>query len=218
MADGDEIGVPLIIIGGGLALWWWWDKGRHELGALISQGGVPQLPAYAAPSKKRDPALAREVVNTFAPIFGVPASTMMVVGKIESDYTASATNANERAMKRGGAWGMFQQTLDTAKGHIVYLRNHTNPLVRQVAARFTGHGISLLDPHLNAALAAYQLGVYQRKYGGRGWQYVLAAYHSGPGTVEKAIKASKSLETVLGPNGRIYLVRAAVEHQKVAVA
>lgn len=197
--------LPLLIVGGA-ALWWYLDQETKSRQALPS-GAPPKGPVNSG--------LARQLAQKYGPIFGAPVDLMMVIAKIESGYRPGVTNTSPNAMKRGGAWGMWQQTLETAKGHVNILKYHSNTNVREALKHWTGVGLSLLNPELNACLAAYHLGKLWKAYGSHGFEYVAGAYHQGTGPILTAIKTGKSPMETMGPNGRIYVTRALEERRKL---
>ncbi len=151
------------------------------------------------------PALARQLAAKWAPLFGIPADLLLVIGKLESGYRSRAHNP--AAARQGGAWGMFQQTLDTAKSNVAQLQKDSRAEVRAVVARFRGRGEDLWDPELNAVLASYQLGKLWKRYGGR-FEHVVAAYHQGAGNVDKFLRQGRRFPDDLPPNGKVYVTRA----------
>ena len=135
---------------------------------------------------------------------GVPEIVLWVVATIESDRDPSLANtADPRAEGRGGAWGLFQMTLGTAKDLF-----HRYPDLKRApaAAAWDGTGRSLLNPRLNMLLAAAYLGHAWKRFGSM-WP-TIASYHQGPGPVRAVLARGGNLFSDLPPKGRIYLARA----------
>lgn len=109
-------------------------------------------------------------------------------------------------MVRGGAWGLFQVTLATAKDLFTRF-----PQLRTLRA-WDGTGRGLLDPELNTMLASFYLGQIWKEFGS--FVPAIAAYHQGPATVRKIIAAGGDVATKIGPKGRAYLATAQQEKQR----
>jgi transglycosylase-like protein with SLT domain len=155
------------------------------------------LPASAAE--------AAAYVHQYAPIFGAPESLVMTILGIESAYRAGLVNQNDRAAPKGGAWGLGQITLDTAKD----VTKRFPSIAAQYWPKFVKApvGMSLLDPRENAAMACFILGRLYTKYKSHadGWKLAAVAYHQGSGTIDKHLAARGKLDpTALAPFGRIY--------------
>ena len=146
--------------------------------------------------------LAKRLATKWAETFNhVTAATVLTICKIESDFNPTAENHNERAEPKGGAWGMMQITLDTARDLIKKV-----PRIFGTVGVWDGSGKSLLDPDLNIMLGTFYLDKLAQEFGGD-FDKVVAAYQQGPGTVRKVVAAG-NFPDGLGPNGRTYLDRA----------
>jgi soluble lytic murein transglycosylase-like protein len=153
-------------------------------------------------------ALARQLAQKWGPVFGAPVDVLMVLAKIESGFRPGLTNLSPRALARGGAWGLVQQTLETAKGHAVALVKHSNTQVRTtLATKWHGNGSDLLDPDLNMMMAAYQVGKLAKEFGAD-LPLIAAGYHQGAGKVRAMQKAKKPIPAELPPKGKQYVSMA----------
>jgi hypothetical protein len=123
----------------------------------------------------------------------LPLLVLVVTGIHESDRQVDPGEKNwgpgDRA--RGGAWGLFQMTLKTARGlierfgQLATAHGKAGPLARAGAA-WDGTGPGLVDPELNAELAAFELGRLWRMFGGD-FTSTVAAYNGGPAPVIAAL-------------------------------
>jgi soluble lytic murein transglycosylase-like protein len=68
---------------------------------------------------------------------GVPVALMKAIIGVESGFNPNATNLTGRDMTRGGSYGLFQVSLETAQGY-----------------GFTGEGTGLLDPATNITIGS----------------------------------------------------------------
>lgn len=59
---------------------------------------------------------ARRLANRYGRAFGVPPRLLLSVWRIESNFNPFATNLTAGDLGRGGAWGLGQMTLQTARG------------------------------------------------------------------------------------------------------
>lgn len=165
-------------------------------------------------STKSDPDTALAVAEKWGPVFGCPVRTMMVVGAIESGYRAGCAEVSPRAMVRGGAFGMWQQTLATAVGHGAALRSSPDPDVQATLRKWSGQGSDLYDPDLCGMFAARQLGQATAEFGddiGR----VAGAYHQGSGKIRDMIRRGQAIPAELPPHGKTYVTRALQTAAKV---
>lgn len=194
--------------------WLWWLAGGVGVAWYMAEqtGGAEKL-GCRGPS---DRALAEAVAKKWGPVFGASFGTMLSISKIESGFRATCVNVNSRAMSRGGAWGMYQMTLETAKGHAAALASSTNPQVRATLSKWNGSGTSLLDPDLCGMFAARQLGNLEKKY--KNPDLVAAAYHSGEKPVIAAQQAGVPVTDKLGPYGKVYVAMARKARSDLGVA
>lgn len=153
------------------------------------------------------PDLARSIANKWGPVFGAPIDILLVIARIESGFRADCANYTLRALSRGGAVGMWQQTLATARGHATDLASSTNPLIVQTLAKWTGERSCLSDPDLCGMFAAKQLGELSRMFGGD-LAAVAGAYHQGAGKIRAVLAAGGKLPDALPPLGKAYVTKA----------
>lgn len=163
---------------------------------------------------KADPATALAVSNKWAPEFGCSVDTMMIVGAIESGYRQGCAEVSPRAMARGGAFGMWQQTLNTARGHGRELASYPDPDVQATLRKWHGVGSDLYDPDLCGMFAARQLGQLTREFGDD-LALVAAGYHQGAGKVRSMLAAGRAIPAELPPHGKTYVTRALEYAQKI---
>lgn len=146
-------------------------------------------------------------------VFHVPASDIMAIAGIESDYNPAAENHNERAEPVGGAWGMMQLLPGTANDLAKLLRQgpYAKLLdVQHALQRFDGTGASLLDSDVNVMFGTFYLRRLSNSFGGNFW-FVAAAYQQGPGRVRKAIDGQGEV----GELGKEYAEAAVARRQKL---
>jgi hypothetical protein len=199
VADAWEIGAVGAFFG--LALWAiadGLDYAPHPTAALKGAGGCK------APS---DPATALAVAQKWGPVFGCSINTLLVVGSIESGYRADCSELSPRAMTLGGAFGMFQQTRNTAAGHARALASSPDPDVQATLRKWTGRGPDLFDPDLCGMFAARQLGQAQAEFGDN-LALVAGAYHQGAGKIRTMLAAGRAIPAELPPHGKTYVTRA----------
>lgn len=187
--------------------WLLWG-GLGTVGAVLLWDQVVQseLPEYGC-SGARNQALTQELAMKWGAVFSAPTRILMVLARIESGFRPNCYNLNPRAIARGGAWGLVQQTLDTAKGHARNLASHWSPDVQQTLARFDGTGKSLLDPDLNMMFAAYHVGGLVDEFG-EDLRLIAGAYHQGAGKIRQMLRDRKSIPEELPPNGKKYVTAA----------
>jgi soluble lytic murein transglycosylase-like protein len=196
MASGSH---TLLWAGLGLGVaYLWWDETPIKL-RLGSR----------APLKAR---AVEELANHWGPLFGAPPHVLVVLASIESSFDPSVTNVTPRALLRGGAWGLVQQTLETAKGHAAALQDSPNPEVQTMLASWDGSGPGLLDPNLNMMFAARQVGRLAAEFSGR-LDLIAAGYHGGRGAALKVRdlppgEVAAALTAKGHPNSGIYVGRA----------
>lgn len=147
--------------------------------------------------------------ETFEPLatrwakrFGVPPLLVWSVATVESGRNPSAENHGAGDEKRGGAWGLFQVTLQTARDlfarHGQFLRKFP------AGQRFDGSGPSLLDPELNTLLGTYYLAALWKEF--QTFDAAAAAYNMGAKPVRAAL-ATGNLSS-LPAKGRKYIAEA----------
>lgn len=161
-----------------------------------------------------DAATALAVANKWGPEFGCPVNTMMVIGAIESGYRPGCSEVSPRAMSRGGAYGMWQQTLNTARGHGRELAGYPDPDVQATLRKWHGVGSDLYDPDLCGLFAARQLGQLTREFGNN-IALVAGGYHQGAGKIRSMLAAGKAIPSELPPHGKTYVTRALETAQKI---
>jgi hypothetical protein len=154
-----------------------------------------------------DPDGALDVANKWGPIFGCPVRTLMVIGAIESGYRSGCAELSPRAMALGGAFGVWQQTVNTAAGHARALASSPDPDVQTTLRKWTGRGPDLFDLDLCGMFAARQLGQATAEFGDDVAK-VAGAYHQGAGKIRSMIAAGRAIPAELPPHGKTYVTRA----------
>ncbi len=154
-----------------------------------------------------DPDLALAVATKWGPVFGCPTKTLMTIAAIESGYRPGCAELSPRAMARGGAFGMWQQTANTAAGHARALASSPNPDVQATLRKWTGIGSDLFDPDLCGMFAARQLGQATAEFGDD-IAKVAGSYHQGSGKIRSMLAAGKAIPAELPPHGKTYVTRA----------
>jgi soluble lytic murein transglycosylase-like protein len=180
---------------------WKYAAGGFFLTAL-SWLSLTSLPKKAKANMAREPDLeeAKNASYKYGKVFNVPPKIIMTILAIESRFNAKAVNKSDRAMKRGGAWGIGQMSLTTA---IDLTKRY--PMIASVHWRkFDGTGESLLDLNTNVALAAFYLSMAWRRYKGNELATLLS-YHQGKGTIDRLITDKRKWNEKLAPYGKEYL-------------
>ena len=179
-------------------------------------GFAPRPTAYLRGGCKAGPdaSTALAVSTKWGPRFGCPVRTMMIVGAIESGYRSGCSELSPRAMSRGGAFGMWQQTKNTAVGNVAALASSRDPDVQTTLRKWTGYGPDLFDPDLCGLLAAYQLGRLTREFGDD-IAKVAGAYHQGASKIRSMIAAGRAIPAELPPHGKTYVTRALETARKI---
>lgn len=195
-----NLGALLLCLAGGLVLYMGPRDSLSLARSALGDRGVPI------------PQIVAQLAARWGPIFGVNAQTILAICQIESAFRPGAANAE--AVTQGGAWGLMQQTLTTARGNVAALRSHASPDVRATVATFDGTGTSLLDPNLNVCLGAYQLGELGKKFGGN-FAHVAAGYHQGAGKVSSVLAAGGTIPESLPPKGKTYVTRALAAREAI---
>lgn len=177
-------------------------------GAILGLVSLGLLAGAVGRSAGAGPAMGWEAFERlcaqWATVWGVPASILMAVGKIESSQRPGMSQTTDpRAVGRGGSWGLFGMTLKTAAD---LLAKHP-PLQAQPAAKsWNGTGASLHDAPLAAMLASFHLATLWHRYGEV--LPTIAAYQQGTGPVDAVLARGGNLATDLPPKGREYVARA----------
>lgn len=184
--------------------------------ALVAVGIVAAA-SGRAPKGPSGPRLGwepyRALCSVWARAWGVPVLVLLVVGVVESGMRPGMTDASERAMKRGGAFGLFGLTGDTARS----LFARSAELRHVVGRRWNGQeSRGLLDPTVNAAVAAFYLALLWHKFGRV--MPTIAAYQQGPVTVAHVLERGGDLSADLPPHGRDYVSRAAAVIRELATS
>jgi soluble lytic murein transglycosylase-like protein len=157
------------------------------------------------------PTTIAAIAKQWGDLFGFPADLIVAVAYNESRLNAKATNLTSPGdVLRGGAWGLMQQTLQTAKSNVAALlkseyANDEN--VKAALLKWDGSGKSLYDPGLNMMLGAFQLATYLKRFpgnenaaigaynrGGKGMQTYLAAGYD-PANLNYVKHVRSALET-----------------------
>lgn len=183
---------------------------------LAASGGR----ASAGPSRAARPrpatALAKQLAVKWAGVFGVPVSYVLTIIERESGFNPNSTNMNERAQPKGGAWGLMQETYDTAvddKKHLLRSQFASNPQVRETLAKWDGLPDHLLDPDINVMFGTFHLSTLVREF--KTMQNVAAAYHQGAATVRRLLAQDGDLRNIK-PLGRVYVANAMDIYRKYA--
>ncbi len=183
-------------------------------------------------------ALVKSLAEKWSKVFSVPVPMILTIAQIESSFRPGLYNTNDRAMLLGGAYGVVAMTLKTGAGKVEQIRkaglDKRYPQIASTLAKWnpaatTANVVSLignrttdavknrdtlvrlaqplLDPDLCLMLGVYMLSGLWAKYKGD-YQKVAAAYHSGSGPVDAAIKAAVPVTSKLGQYGKEYVARA----------
>jgi hypothetical protein len=143
--------------------------------------------------------------------FGAPSSLLTALMAIESSYNPAAKNTNERAMKGGGAWGLTQLLLTTAKD--ITARNPNT--AKKYWPKWDGTGPGLLKPENHIPIAAFLLAQHWKRFKDKAnnWLTTGVSWHQGSGGVSKLItKGGGKLNPAhLPPNGAEYYRRLQVQ-------
>lgn len=149
----------------------------------------------------------------WASFWGLPPIILQVVGVIESSLHPTMSETQDpRAAAKGGSWGLFGLTYDTAKGlldSVQAFRAHP------AYARWDGTARSLLDPGLSAMVASYYLSTLWHRFGQI--MPTIAAYQQGPVTVAHVLARGGNLATDLPPHGREYVAHATAALEKLGM-
>lgn len=184
----------------------WGSLGTIGIVFLWDQIAESQLPESRC-SGPREPDLTRQLAVKWGSVFGAPVSVLMVLARIESGWRPNCVNVTPRAILRGGAWGLVQQTLNTAIGHVAALKKSAHPTVIATLKKWNGTGKCLLDPDLNMMLAARQVGALAGEFGDS-ISLIAAGYHQGASKVRQMLRDGKAIPEQLPPNGKIYVTSA----------
>jgi len=190
--------------------WYHWAGGALIVGAAVVKG--PEVVATIK-SGSQQKGLVVALASKWGPIFGAPLGTIVTISYIESRWRPGSKNTNERAMLRGGAWGLMQQTLDTAKGHAKALASHSNALVKETLKKWDGTGPGLLNPDVNVMFGAYQLGKLTSEF--KEFGLVAGAYHQGAAKIRSMLKERKSIPAELPPFGKQYVTEALKRYKEL---
>lgn len=124
--------------------------------------------------------------NAFGPVVraafkaeGLPPEWGMAIAKLESGFDPRRSVITGSDGARGGAWGICQMTLETAREELGY----------------KGDGFSLLDPELCSSLAAKLCSINAKRYG-TDLRDVAAAYNGGEPYVKSNKRAIAYADTV----------------------
>lgn len=171
------------------------------IAALVLGAASKNARAAAARGRALPFSIVEALAAPWGAIWDVPPLLIEVVAQLESHFQPSIANTTDpRAVAKGGAWGMFQITLDTAKdllGRVRAFRRY--PAFK----RWDGTGPSLLDPGLNTMVASWYLANLWHEFGD--YPQALAAYHQGPDKVRSMLAAGKTIPDQLPPKGRAYV-------------
>lgn len=154
--------------------------------------------------------LTRELAalaTKWANVFGAPPSLLIALMGIESSYNPNVVNTNDRAMKGGGAWGLTQLLLSSAKD----LTKRFPDVAKKHWPQWDGTGKGLLDPNTHLAIAAFKLANNWKRYRARpnNWLTAGIAWHQGTGNIDAQLVKGKGqvIPSKLPPYGREYYAR-----------
>jgi hypothetical protein len=166
--------------------------GAGLVGGLLLQGSGRAEAATKPKRKTKAKSLSSaDLANKWADRFGIPRTLVLATIYAQSSNNMMAQKANNR----GGAWGLGQVTLATAKE--IY------PKVKGIVPPWDGTGKGLLQPDLNVALTAYYLSLWYKRYQKNrlGWMLAAYAYVLGPGRVQSIMPSpTGSLPSPLPPD------------------
>jgi soluble lytic murein transglycosylase-like protein len=167
-------GQAVLMVAGGFLVFGGLAAFSRQASASTSKGGT--MKANIIGAKGVLPSVVK-----WSRAFGAPPSLVMAIIETESRFNANATNLTSPGdVARGGAWGLGQLTLKTAKGLYQSAKG-------KVPA-WDGTGNGLLNPELNVALTAY--GVAQNWNRFRpDWLAAGLAWNVGAGGVAKRTKS-----------------------------
>jgi len=183
-------------------------KGGTVLAIGLGFGAVALASAALAGDRRKMPKMSLEqvleLVEKYSKALGVPRSLVIAIFNIESNFRIDAENHTPRAEARGGAWGIGQITLETAKD----ITKRFPETAKKLWPNWDGTGPGLLDPHINIAMSAFLLARDYKHFTNKGDAWLLAglAHHQGRGNVEKFLREGngKIVEDKLPPNGKRY--------------
>lgn len=142
--------------------------------------GKKMTPQQRAENMRQTLLLAKKLTDEFAP--KVPLDLVAAIVSIESGFNPMVVNRSERAMRRGGAWGLAQVTLETAKD---YARRFPE-VGAKMWPMFDKTGESLKDPSTNLGFAIYYLDRALKMFDGD-WLAAGTSYHQGKRKVKQLI-------------------------------
>lgn len=120
----------------------------------------------------------QERIGVWARRFGIPRKVLAGIVRTESRGKPRAKRLTGGDARRGGAWGLAQVTLDTARDLIPRIRRQL-PQYAPILDRFDGTGPSLFDRDLNLLLAAFKLSSDHAALGKKSWAPAVLAYNRG---------------------------------------
>lgn len=112
-----------------------------------------------------------------------PMDMLAAIMSIESNFNPHVVNNSPNARRRGGAWGIGQITLDTARDYAQRFPEEGKVLWPQ----FDGTGESLKNMATNIGFMVKHLSHSLKKFDGD-WYKAAVAYHQGNGGVMKKVK------------------------------
>lgn len=130
------------------------------------------------------------LVAKWAKVFGAPVSLVMAIIENESHFDPNATNLTGGDLKRGGAWGLAQLTLQTA----LELHNGNQAVAKQYWPAWDKTGKGLLNPEINVAMACFGIARNWKRYQSQPNNWVVAglAWNIGLGALDKKIATAKA--------------------------
>jgi soluble lytic murein transglycosylase-like protein len=184
-------GVAAIGVAAALAL----RKGPNALA-----GGPPRKGRSMSTEVKARAVLP--VATKWAKMFGCPPSLLMAIIQNESSFNSQATNLTGGDLKRGGAWGLAQLTLQTA----LALDKDSGAIGKVHWPKWnkTGPGLLVLDTNL--AMAAYGIAKNWKRYQSvpNNWLVAGTAWNIGVGAMDKKVATAKASNNWTPITGHAY--------------
>ncbi len=161
-------------------------------GIALLTGGAKRAFAGTRGMLKNNIPIVLMIVKKWAPSFPkVPIKLVMSIIGNESGFNTNATNLTGGDLARGGAWGLAQMTLATAKGVPPFIPKAIKD--GPVFKHWTGEGKQLLDPSLNVLFMMAYLNHLMGELKGD-TVLVTAAYNRGLGAVKKMVSQGRTAQ------------------------
>lgn len=170
---------------------------------LLSRGGrVSEIPPRSDITGTEE--TARQLANQYGRAFKVPPRLLLAVWRIESNFNPFAVNMTGGDARRGGAWGLGQMTLRTARD----LDDRFPELARKYWPGFHANpvGESLFNIRENTAMSAFLLSLGFKALGDDAIAAGLS-YKMGIGYVANLLAEGGSMPADLTTGGQRYFGR-----------